>query len=104
ERLFKSTYKLTFILFKNKKEGILTFSDYKKGSRRVGYYITYVCLFAGLLLVLMPFVWLFVTSFKEANEILQSPQDYHFFPNSWNFSKYLNVIQKTEIMKNVGNS
>jgi len=104
ERLFKSTYKLTFKLFKNKKEGILTFSDYKKGSRRVGYYITYVCLFAGLLLVLMPFVWLFVTSFKEANEILQSPQDYHFFPNSWNFSKYLNVIQKTEIMKNVGNS
>jgi multiple sugar transport system permease protein len=91
-------------IFRPKKEGILAYSDYKKTHRRVGYYIMYSILILGLMLVLLPFVWLFFTSFKEANELLQLPSQYHFFPRSYDFSKYLVVIKKTQIMKNVYNS
>lgn len=91
-------------IFRPKKEGILAYSDYKKTHRRVGYYFMYSILILGLMLVLLPFVWLFFTSFKEANELLQLPSQYHFFPRNYDFSKYLNVIEKTQIMKNVYNS
>ncbi len=91
-------------IFKPKKEGILAYSDYKKTHRRVGYYLMYGVLILGLMLVLLPFVWLFFTSFKEASELLQLPHQYHFFPRSYDFSKYLVVIEKTQIMKNVYNS
>ncbi len=102
--LFGYTMKVTLKLFEPKKDGILTYSDYKKPSRRFGYYLMYIILFAGLLMVLVPFIWLFVTSFKGANEILQSPNEYHFLPTSFDFGKYMTVIEKTQIMRNVTNS
>ncbi len=101
-----STYssKLSLLIFKSKTEGILTYSDYKKPSRRIGYYIVYILLLGGLFFVMLPFIWLFFTSFKEANEILQLPHEYQFFPNQFDFNKYLMVIDKTQIMTNVVNS
>ena len=104
EYIFKHTKRFGLKIFKPKNEGILTYSDYKKTSRRIGYYIMYLILIAGMMLVLLPFVWLFVTSFKNSNELLQLPADYHFFPSSFDFNKFLVVIEKTEIMKNVYNS
>ncbi len=102
--IFKHTKRFGLKIFKPKNEGILTYSDYKKTSRRIGYYIMYLILIAGMMLVLLPFVWLFVTSFKNSNELLQLPADYNFFPSSFDFNKFLVVIEKTEIMKNVYNS
>lgn len=102
--IFKCTKRFGLKVFKPKSEGILTYSDYKKTSRRIGYYIMYTILLFGMLMVLLPFVWLFVTSFKNSNELLQLPANYHFFPSSFDFNKFFVVIEKTEIMKNVYNS
>lgn len=98
------TKKITLPFFKSKHDGILTYSDYKKGSRRLGYYLMYICLIGGLLAVLIPFLWLFFTSFKAANELLVLPDEYVFFPKTIDFAKYVNVIESTQIMKNVLNS
>ncbi len=103
-RLFERTKRFEMNLFQSKKEGILTYSDYKKASRRIGYYVMYILLCVMMLLVLMPFVWLFVTSFKESNELLQRPENYTFLPQSFHVGKFLIVMQKTEIMRNVSNS
>lgn len=102
--LFTYTKKYGLKIFESKKDGILTYSDYKKSSRRIGYYFMYFILIIGLIIVLMPFVWLFVTSFKNSNELLQSPANYTFFPSSFDFTKFITVIEKTQIMKNVYNS
>lgn len=101
---FNRTKRFELKIFESKKDGILTYSDYKKASRRIGYYVMYILLVIGMMLVLMPFIWLFVTSFKESNELLQRPEQYTFLPATFNFSKFLIVMQKTQIMKNVYNS
>lgn len=103
-KAFSYTWKFTKWIFKPKKDGILTYSDYKKTNRRIGYYLMYIFILILLFIVLVPFFWLFFTSFKEANEILQLPNEYHFFPKQYDFGKYAEVIGKTQIMKNVRNS
>jgi multiple sugar transport system permease protein len=102
--LFDKSFQLSKRIFRSKNNGILVYSDYKKPSRRLGYYLMFTILMLGMIVVLVPFIWLFVTSFKNANEIYQLPKDYHFFPTSFDFGKYVEVISKTEIMRNVGNS
>ncbi|MFA5525887.1 MAG: ABC transporter permease subunit [Acholeplasmataceae bacterium] len=102
--LFNQTKHIGLRVFMKKSEGIFTYSDYKKPSRRLGYYIMYALLTIGLLLVLMPFIWLFFTSFKDSNELLQLPQNYQFLPRTFDFNKYILVVQKTQIMQNVYNS
>ncbi|MDI6452549.1 ABC transporter permease subunit [Peloplasma aerotolerans] len=104
QSILKRTKTFGLKIFIPKKDGILAYSDYKKSSRRIGYYIMYAILCIGMFMVLMPFIWLFFTSFKNSNEILQSPQNYTFFPSSFDFGKYLVVIQRTQIMRNVYNS
>src|SRR5690606_28926542 len=93
--VFSKTQKISLLLFKSKKDGILAYSDYKKPSRRFGYYVTYLFIFVGLLIILIPFIWLFLTSFKNANELLVLPDQYVFFPTSMNFTKYVDVIEST---------
>jgi|GEM_PF-48858 len=102
--IFGYTKGFALYIFKPKKDGILAYSDYKKTSRRIGYYLMYTILIIGMLAVLLPFVWLFFTSFKESNELLQLPSEYHFFPSQFDFGKYGTVIRNTQIMKNVYNS
>lgn len=102
--LFAHTFKLTKRIFKPKTEGILVYSDYKKPTRRLGYYLTFILLTIGMLVILVPFIWLFVTSFKGAGEIYQLPKDYRFFPDTFDFGKYVDVITKIQVMRNVGNS
>ncbi|MFP4178390.1 MAG: ABC transporter permease subunit, partial [Acholeplasmataceae bacterium] len=67
--LLTKTRPLGLAFFRPKKEGILAYSDYRKHSRRIGYYAAYSFLLVGLFAVLLPFLWLFVTSFKNSNEI-----------------------------------
>ena len=104
KKIFTYTKKYGLKIFESKKDGILTYSDYKKSRRRIGYYFMYLLLVFGLIIVLMPFIWLFMTSFKNSNELLQSPANYTFFPSSFDFTKFVTVIEKTQIMKNVYNS
>ncbi|PKK93594.1 MAG: hypothetical protein CVV61_03885, partial [Tenericutes bacterium HGW-Tenericutes-6] len=103
-KIFNYTKIFGLKIFKPKTDGILTYSDYKKTSRRIGYYVMYALLLLGMAIVLMPFVWLFFTSFKGSNELLLSPENYYFFPRSYDFGKFFDVIEKTQIMKNVYNS
>lgn len=102
--LFSWTMKFSMWIFKTKTEGIVTYSDYKKPSRRIGYYVMHVLLAISLLIMLVPFFWLLFTSLKGPTEIFQLPSEYHFFPSQWNFAKYGTVIANTQIMKNVLNS
>ncbi len=102
--LFGYTKKVGLWIFRPKTEGILTYSDYKKPGRRIGYYVMFTILVIGMLAVIFPFFWLFITSFKQSNELLQLPAQYKFFPTSFDFSKYAIVIEKTQIMRNVYNS
>ena len=73
----------------NKTKGLLTFSDYKK-KRNVATYIGFiVILIMFVILALAPIVWLLVSSFKTVSEI--NSVDYHFFPNSLDFSQFIEL-------------
>lgn len=101
---FSKTFKFTKRIFKNKTTGIVAYSDYKKPTKRINYYLMFIIITLGLIVVLLPFAWLFFSSFKTSSEILQSPNDFSFFPAQMEFSKYLTVISSTKIMRNVLNS
>ncbi len=74
---------------KDKTEGLLNFSDYKKTRHKIFYGIIIFLLSICVLTALLPVLWLFVTSFKTVNEI--NSNTYHFFPESFDFKKLINL-------------
>ncbi|MDR2827935.1 MAG: ABC transporter permease subunit [Acholeplasmatales bacterium] len=96
----KTTKKYALKIFKKKKDGIVTFSDYKSSRYRILYYAIYLLLILWMIVVLVPFLWLFFTSFKPTQDIFST----NFFPKTMDFGKYIDVIKKTNILKNVLNS
>ena len=74
---------------KNKTSGILNFIDYKKPGYRLVYYIILFVLIIAVLTALLPPMWLFISSFKDASEIAKVP--YSFWPESFNLSKLIEV-------------
>ena len=75
----------------NKTTGLLTFSDYKKKRHVIGYLSFIVILIMFVILALSPIIWLLVSSFKTVSEI--NSVDYHFFPNSLDFSQFAELWQ-----------
>lgn len=73
----------------NKQVGILTSNDYKKKRFRLLYILILFILFVAVLTSLIPVLWLFISSFKEANELTATP--YHLFPEVFNIKKLLEV-------------
>lgn len=74
---------------KNKNTGILTSADYKKRGFRVVYWVILLLLFAAVLTALIPVLWLFLSSFKEAAELTATP--YRLFPENFSLSKLWEV-------------
>lgn len=74
---------------KNKSTGILTGADYKKAGFRIVYWVILFFLLVAVLTALTPVVWLFLSSFKDAEELTATP--YHLFPETFNLSKLAEV-------------
>ena len=55
--LFDQTFKFTKRIFKPKTEGILVYSDYKSRPA-ASYYLMFLLLALGMLMILIPFIWL----------------------------------------------
>ena len=52
--------------------------------------LVYVILLAGATFTLLPFIWIILTSFKPASEIVRMPPT--FFPENWTFKSYLTIF------------
>lgn len=58
---------------------------------RLGLVLTYVLLFAGAALMLVPFWWMLVTSVRLEHEVYQFPPD--FWPDKWHWENYAEVLR-----------
>ena len=74
---------------RNKSSGILTAADYKKVRFRVLYWIIIFILFVAVLTAITPILWLFISSFKDAEELTSTP--YHLFPDAFDLGKLVEV-------------
>lgn len=74
---------------KTKSSGILTAADYKKTGFRIVYWIILFILLVAVLTALIPVLWLFISSFKEAGELTSTP--YHLFPEVFDLGKLAEV-------------
>lgn len=74
---------------RSKTSGILTAADYKRPGFRIVYWIILLVLFVAVLTALIPILWLFISSFKEAGELTSTP--YHLFPAVFDFGKFAEV-------------
>ncbi len=52
--------------------------------------LVYVILLAGAIFTLLPFIWIILTSFKPASEIVRMPPT--FFPDKWTFKSYQTIF------------
>lgn len=63
---------------------------------------THVCLIVGSIIMLLPFVWMLLTSFKTLAEIYHVPMVW--FPAKFDFSNYLSVLNKMNFFRYYLNS
>ncbi len=82
---------------RSKTSGILTAADYKKAGFRVVYSLILLVLFVAVLTALIPILWLFLSSFKEASELTAMP--YHLFPKVFDFHKLAEVWEMLNFWK-----
>lgn len=82
---------------KNKTDGILNFSDYRKVGHRFIYGTFLFLLIVFALTALIPILWLLITSFKTVNEIHSI--DYHLFPKVFDLGKVIDVWNKLNFGK-----
>ncbi len=87
---------------KSKTSGIITFSDYKKTSYKIGYGIMIVILVLFVILTVFPPIWLFLASFKSAKELYQIP--FTLFPDRFDFGKVINIWDTLNFAKYYLNS
>jgi multiple sugar transport system permease protein len=78
-----------FKRLKYKTGGILNYSDYKKPVFKIVYLVFLFFLFVAVLTALTPPLWLFLSSFKEAEELTAVP--YRLFPKVFNLKKLVEV-------------
>src|SRR5262245_38904425 len=72
--------------------------------RVLGRSIVYIILVLGTAATLVPFIWVLVTSFKPASEIVKVPPS--FFPEQWTLQSYLTIFNdpRVPLTKFYGNS
>ncbi len=74
---------------KNKTSAILVYSDYKKKSYRILYWVMFSILLIISLIFVFPIIWLFFSSFKTPIELYQVP--FSLLPEKFDFAKITNV-------------
>ena len=60
----------------------------------------YLILVVTLLIVIFPFVWMFLTSIKTVGEV----RDFVFFPSNPQWKNYISVIQKVDLLGSMFNT
>ena len=68
-----------------------------KGSNKNGKILVYALLIFGSLIMIFPFVWMFLTSFKTPAESMSIPAT--FFPSVFRLDKYIEVLGKLPFAK-----
>ena len=68
-----------------------------KGSNKNGKILVYALLIFGSLIMIFPFVWMFLTSFKTPAESMSIPAT--FFPSAFRLDKYIEVLGKLPFAK-----
>ena len=82
---------------RNKADGLLNFSDYRKKKNKVIYGVIIFFLIIFVLTAVIPILWLFITSFKTVEEINSST--YNLFPEIFNIGKVIDVWNKVNFGK-----
>lgn len=72
-----------------KTSGIFNFADYKKNSAKAGYCLMIFLLSLAAVAAIAPPVWLFLSSFKEAEELTAVP--YRLLPENFRIGKIADV-------------
>lgn len=85
-----------------KTSGIIVFSDYKYKRFKVLYFMLIFVLVALVAISIFPLIWLFFSSFKEAEELFTMP--FKLFPNKLDLTKALKVWQFLDFSKYYINS
>lgn len=86
---------------KSKDNGIITYSDLKKPSIRIFYYVLFaVCLIITLISIAPP-VWVFLSSFKDIKEFTLDPS---LIPKSFDFSRFVKTWNDLKFVKYYINS
>ena len=88
--------------FKEKREGVLSFADLRRPSARVGYWIMFAFLLLVAMICLLPVLWLFISSFKSTEELMQIPPS--LFPEKFSFSKLIETWKKQNFLQAYGNT
>ena len=68
-----------------------------KSSTRLSTFLTYFFLILGSLIMVFPFLWMFLTSFKSIPESMSIPAT--FFPSAFRLDKYKEVLQNLPFVK-----
>jgi multiple sugar transport system permease protein len=61
-----------------------------ESSKKIGKIITYVALAFGVVIMIFPFVWMILTSFKTVSESMQVPPT--ILPNQWNLDNFREAV------------
>ncbi len=64
--------------------------------------LLHIILLLGAAVMVLPFVWMILTSFKPVDEVLSWPPK--LFPHHWTFSNYIGVFQKWPFGRFIMNS
>ena len=82
---------------RNKREGLLNFSDYKTIPNKIAYGVFIFLLILFALVAIVPILWLLITSFKTVNEI--NSIEYHLFPEVFDINKLINLWTKLDFTR-----
>ncbi|WP_124068171.1 carbohydrate ABC transporter permease [Clostridium sp. E02] len=70
----------------------------EKKNRKEKYSLIYVCLILGSVLMLVPFFWMILTSFKSTSEATQM-NPFIIFPSVWRLDAFAEVMSKMNFLK-----
>ncbi len=74
----------------------------KKIYKKIGRFFLYVGLIAFGFVAILPFIWMFRSSFMTVKQIFLMPPQW--IPEPWTLQNYKDVIQQTDIIKYFGNT
>lgn len=74
----------------------------QKGNRLINKIISYAVLLLGSVIMLVPFVWMVLTSFKTYAETVKIP--IQWFPAEWDLDNYREVLLKLDFIRYYGNT
>lgn len=85
-----------------KQDGLLVYFDYKKRRFKVLYGVLIAIMLVVIMITVFPPIWLFISSFKEAEELYQLP--FRLFPETFRMSKVVDTWTFQNLTMNYLNS